>query len=42
MHDSNRSAGWIFILLLPVVGAIVILVFVLLGPDPEGARFDRR
>ena len=41
LHDTNRSAWWIFLLLVPLVGPIVILVFVLLGPDPAGARFDR-
>lgn len=41
LHDTNRSAGWIFFLLVPLVGVITILVFVLSAPKPEGARFDR-
>ncbi|MEF2978316.1 DUF805 domain-containing protein [Subtercola sp. YIM 133946] len=41
LHDTNHSAGWIFILLIPLVGAIIILVFVLSSPNPAGARFDR-
>ena len=28
--------------LLGLVGSIVVLVFLILGPDPRGARFDRR
>jgi len=28
--------------LLGLVGSIVMLVFLILGPDPRGARFDRR
>jgi len=41
LHDSNHSAWWLLIYLIPLVGAIVLFVFSLLGPKPEGARFDR-
>jgi uncharacterized membrane protein YhaH (DUF805 family) len=41
MHDSNRSGGFYFLGLLPFVGWIIVLVFVLLPANPEGARFDR-
>jgi uncharacterized membrane protein YhaH (DUF805 family) len=41
LHDTNRSAGWIFIALIPFVGGIILLVFTLMGPEPAGARFDR-
>lgn len=27
LHDTNRSGGWWFISLVPLVGAIVILIF---------------
>ncbi|WP_369826494.1 hypothetical protein [Subtercola sp. Z020] len=27
--------------MIPIVGAIVLLVFVLSGPNPAGARFDK-
>ncbi len=40
LHDGGHSAGWIFILLVPFVGAIVVLVMVLQGPSPDGIRFD--
>lgn len=40
LHDSNKS-GWLILLaLIPFAGAIIMLVFVLLGPDPAGQRFD--
>ena len=41
LHDTNHSAGWIFILLIPLIGWIIVLIFVLTGPNPAGARFDR-
>ncbi len=27
LHDTNRSGWWLFIVLLPIVGAIVLIVF---------------
>ncbi|MGT2461300.1 DUF805 domain-containing protein [Sinomonas atrocyanea] len=40
LHDVNMS-GWMVLLgLIPFVGGIVVLVFTLLGPKPEGQRFD--
>lgn len=41
LHDTDRSAFWIFIGLVPFVGGIILLVFTLLSPVPSGARFDR-
>ncbi|PPG38707.1 DUF805 domain-containing protein [Pseudoclavibacter sp. RFBA6] len=40
LHDTNRSGWWWLIGLIPLVGAIVLLVFVLGSSRPEGARFD--
>jgi uncharacterized membrane protein YhaH (DUF805 family) len=41
LHDSNKS-GWLLLLgLIPFAGAIILLVFMLLGPDPAGQRFDQ-
>jgi uncharacterized membrane protein YhaH (DUF805 family) len=41
LHDANYS-GWMALLgLIPLVGGIVLLVFVLTGPKPEGQRFDQ-
>ncbi|AXH35012.1 DUF805 domain-containing protein [Humibacter sp. BT305] len=42
LHDTDRSGFWIFLLLVPFVGGIIIFVFTLLGPVPSGARFDSR
>lgn len=41
LHDANRSGFWILIGVFPLVGAIVLFVLTLLGPRPEGVRFDR-
>ncbi|GGF32965.1 DUF805 domain-containing protein [Subtercola lobariae] len=41
LHDANHSFWWVFIILIPIVGWIVLLVFVLTSPNPAGARFDR-
>ncbi|WP_371537035.1 DUF805 domain-containing protein [Streptomyces sp. NBC_01023] len=44
LHDTGRSGGWIFIALVPLVGWIILLVFLVLegerqsnshGPDPK-------
>lgn len=42
LHDTDRSAFWIFIGLVPFVGGIILLVFTLLPPVAAGARFDRQ
>jgi uncharacterized membrane protein YhaH (DUF805 family) len=41
LHDTNRSGWWLLIALVPLVGAIVLLVFYASGPNAAGARFDR-
>lgn len=47
LHDTDRSGWWILIGLIPVIGAIVLLVFMLLdskpgdnqyGPNPKGVK----
>jgi len=44
LHDTGRSGWWVFINLIPVVGAIVLFIFMVIegdphdneyGPDPE-------
>ncbi|QOD05828.1 DUF805 domain-containing protein [Pseudarthrobacter sp. BIM B-2242] len=41
LHDSNKS-GWLLLLgLIPFAGAIILLVFMLLGPDPRGQQYDQ-
>lgn len=41
LHDTNRSGAFYFLALIPIVGAIILLVFFLQPSDPAGARFDR-
>ncbi len=45
LHDTNRSGWWIFISLVPLVGGIILLIFMLqdsqlganqYGPNPKG------
>ncbi len=47
LHDTSRTGWWILIVFLPLIGAIVMLVFMFLdstagtneyGPDPKGAQ----
>ncbi|UOE43494.1 DUF805 domain-containing protein [Agromyces larvae] len=40
LHDTNRSGGFFFLSLIPFVGSIILLVFLVLDSDPAGARFD--
>ena len=46
LHDTDRSGWWYWILILPLIGAIVLLIFTLLssdegdnkyGPNPHGS-----
>jgi uncharacterized membrane protein YhaH (DUF805 family) len=46
LHDTGRSGWWLLIGLIPIVGAIVLLIFFVLegtkgpneyGPDPKGS-----
>lgn len=39
LHDTNRSAWWILIALLPILGALVLIVFYLLDGTPGPNRF---
>jgi uncharacterized membrane protein YhaH (DUF805 family) len=39
LHDTNRSAWWILIGLIPLLGALVLLVFYLLDGTPGPNRF---
>ncbi|HWL96745.1 MAG TPA: DUF805 domain-containing protein [Nocardioidaceae bacterium] len=39
LHDTDRSGWWILIGLIPVVGTIVLLVFMLIDSDPQTNRF---
>jgi len=39
LHDTGRSAWWLLISFVPIVGAIVLLVFLLLAGEPGENRF---
>jgi uncharacterized membrane protein YhaH (DUF805 family) len=41
LHDTNRSGAWYLLILIPLVGAIILLVFFVGESKPEGQRFDR-
>lgn len=41
LHDTDRSGAWFFLIFFPIIGAIILLAFLLSGPRPEGRRFDR-
>ena len=39
LHDTNRSAWWILIGIIPLIGGLVLLVFYVLPGTPEANRF---
>ena len=39
LHDTDRSGWWLFIALIPLVGAIVLLVFLVMAGDTGDNRF---
>jgi uncharacterized membrane protein YhaH (DUF805 family) len=41
LHDTGRSGWWYLIIFVPIVGAIVLIVFWASAPKPEGQRYDR-
>lgn len=50
LHDTDRSAWWFLLYLLPLIGPIVLLVFLIFkgtvgenqyGPDPIAGGFDK-
>ncbi len=41
LHDSDHSGGWIFISLVPFVGSIVLLVFMLIKSTPGPNRYGQ-
>lgn len=42
LHDINKGGGWYFIIFLPLVGVIVLLVFLCTASVNEGNRFGER
>jgi len=48
LHDTNRSGWWFWIFLVPLIGGLVLFIFMLLdgtagdndyGPDPKGSQY---
>ena len=39
LHDTNRSAWWLLIGIIPLLGAIVLLVFLVQDSKPETNHF---
>ena len=39
LHDTNRSGWWIVISLIPIIGVLVLLVFMCLDSQPGTNRF---
>lgn len=42
LHDANLAGPMFFLGFIPFVGPIILLVMLLQGSKPEGARFDER
>ena len=41
LHDTGRSGWWILICLIPLLGAIVLLIFMVIDSDPGANEFGR-
>lgn len=39
LHDTNRSGWWLFIIVIPIIGVIVLFVFALQASQNEGSRY---
>jgi uncharacterized membrane protein YhaH (DUF805 family) len=39
LHDTNRSGWWLLIALIPLIGAIVLLVFMVQDSDPGSNEY---
>ena len=39
LHDTNRSGWWLFLSLIPIIGAIVLFVFALQSSQNEDNRY---
>lgn len=41
LHDVNLSAWLLLLALVPILGWIALLIFMIMPPNPAGQRFDR-
>lgn len=39
LHDTDRSGWWALLLLLPIIGGLILLIFALLDSTPGQNRF---
>ncbi len=39
LHDTGRSGWWLLISLIPIVGGLVLLYFLVLDSDPESNEY---
>lgn len=39
LHDTGRSGWWYWIILVPFVGGLVLLIFTLLGSEPQDNQY---
>lgn len=39
LHDTNRSGWWVLISFVPIVGGIILLVFMVLDSDPNSNQY---
>jgi uncharacterized membrane protein YhaH (DUF805 family) len=39
LHDANRSGWWLWILLIPIIGALVLLIFLASDSAPEENQY---
>lgn len=39
LHDTDRSGWWLLLILLPIIGAIVLLIFFVLDGTPGSNKF---
>lgn len=39
LHDTNRSGWWLLIMLIPLIGAVVLLIFYVMDGTPGPNRF---
>lgn len=42
LHDTDRSGWWVWIALIPIVGVIILLVFMLLPSNMGPTRWNNR
>jgi len=39
LHDTNKSGWWMLLSLIPFIGALVLLIFMIQDSNPESNRF---